>query len=427
MNVLSLFDGMSCGQIALKEQGISVKNYYASEIDKYAIKVTQHNFPDTIQLGCVTKINISELKPIDLLIGGSPCTDLSIAGSMKGMSTTENKEITTLEQYLKLKHKGVKFHGQSYLFWEYVRVLRDIQKYNLDVLFLLENVAMKKKWERLISETLGLFPVKINSALVSAQNRNRLYWTNIKTKKVGLFGEIHSDIPQPEDRGLVLKDILEEKVNEKYYLKDDVILNLLKHKQRQMARGWNFGIDPKTKDEKMNALRVKGTGMYDLVYEDMKQIGYISNTNSQANRVYSAKGKTVSLQANTGGGGGKTGLYLIIPEATQKGYIEVNPGQLFDFPTSKTRSGRLMDKKLNTLLAKKPEFYQFTKEHRIRRLTPLEAKRAQTVPDWYDMSVVSETQQYKMLGNGWTVDVIKHIFSFINIKNKNHEKNKLKS
>ena len=386
MNVLSLFDGMSCGQIALKEQGISVKNYYASEIDKYAIKVTQHNFPDTIQLGCVTKINISELKPIDLLIGGSPCTDLSIAGSMKGMSTTENKEITTLEQYLKLKHKGVKFHGQSYLFWEYVRVLRDIQKYNLDVLFLLENVAMKKKWERLISETLGLFPVKINSALVSAQNRNRLYWTNIKTKKVGLFGEIHSDIPQPEDRGLVLKDILEEKVNERYYLKDDVVLNLLKHKQRQIEHGRGFGINPKSKHEKMSALKVGGAGIDDLVYEDMKQIA-------------------------------------------QKGYIEVNPGQLFDFdfPTSKTRSGRLMDKKLNTLLAKKPEFYQFTKEHRIRRLTPLEAKRAQTVPDWYDMSVVSETQQYKMLGNGWTVDVIKHIFSFINIKNKNHEKNKLKS
>ena len=332
MNVLSLFDGMSCGQIALKEQGISVKNYYASEIDKYAIKVTQHNFPDTIQLGCVTKINISELKFIDLLIAGSPCTDLSIAGSMKGMSTTENKNITTLEQYLKFKNKGVKFHGQSYLFWEYVRVLRDIQKYNPNILFLLENVPMKKKWERLISETLVLFPVSLNSALVSAQNRNRLYWTNIRTKKVGLFGEIHSDIPQPEDKGLVLKDILEENTDEKYYLSEKMI-NCLDNR-KNISKGYEF--KPTTGNKK---------------------------------------------------------AFCIVPKEGQ--YSTNN--------------------------------FIVTKEHRIRRLTPLEAKRAQTVPDWYDMSVVSETQQYKMLGNGWTVDVIKHIFSFINIKNKNHEKNKLKS
>ncbi len=368
MNVLSYYDGMSGGQIALKQQNKGVKNYYSSEIDEYAIRVTQHNFPNTIQLGSVTEVNLSKLEPIDLLSGGSPCTDLPIAGTMKGMSTTENKEITTLEQYLELKEKGVEFHGQSYLFWEYVKVLRDIQKYNPDVLFLFENVPMKKKWERLITNMLGLFPVSLNSALVSAQNRNRLYWTNINTKKVGLLGIVYTDIPEPKDKGLVLNDIMEENVDEKYYLKDDVILNLLKHKQRQMARGWNFGIDPKTKDEKMNVLRVKGTGMYDLVYEDMKQIGYVANTNSQGNRVYNPKGKTVSLQANAGRGGGKTGLYLLPQE---QGY-------------------------------------------RLRRLTPTEAKRAQTVPDWYDMSVISETQQMKCLGNGWTIEMIEHIFSFIN-------------
>ena len=172
MIVLSLFDGMSCGQIALKELGVKVDKYYASEIDKHAIKQTMLNFPDTIQLGSVTDVDVSKLDKIDLLIGGSPCTNFSFAGKRNGMSTTTNEEIYTLERYLELKNNGFEFEGESYLFWEYMRILRD-SKPNY---FLLENVEMGEKWETILSEAIGIRPVHINSALVSAQNRRRLYW-----------------------------------------------------------------------------------------------------------------------------------------------------------------------------------------------------------------------------------------------------------
>lgn len=144
MNVLSLFDGMSCGQIALKELGIKPDIYYASEIDKFAIKQTQLNFPNTIQLGDVRNIKADDLEKIDLILGGSPCTDLAICGLMKGLSTKENIEVLSLEQYLDLKEQGVEFTGQSYLFWEFVRILEEVKKINPNVLFLLENVEMGK-------------------------------------------------------------------------------------------------------------------------------------------------------------------------------------------------------------------------------------------------------------------------------------------
>ena len=183
MVVLSLFDGMSCGQIAFHELGIIPETYYASEIDKFAIAQTQLNFPDTIQLGDVAEVDVSRLKPVDLLIGGSPCQSFSFAGKRAGMKTTENEEIYTLDRYLQLKADGFKFEGQSYLFWEYMRILTDIRKYNPNVLFLLENVEMGKKWERVLSDAIGLYGVHINSALVSAQNRKRVYWTNIRTRQ----------------------------------------------------------------------------------------------------------------------------------------------------------------------------------------------------------------------------------------------------
>jgi len=192
MNVLSLFDGMSCAQIALNRAGIKYDNYYVSEVDKHSIKVTQHNYPNTIQLGDITQINGSDLPTITLMCGGSPCQNLSFAGKMKGMSTKEDIEILTLEQYLDLKRNGFNFQGQSYLFWEYVRLLKEVKpKY-----FLLENVKMLKKWENIISNVLGLEPIEINSTLVSAQNRRRLYWTNIP------------NINQPIDKGITLKDII---------------------------------------------------------------------------------------------------------------------------------------------------------------------------------------------------------------------------
>ena len=240
-NVLSLFDGMSCGQQALERAGIKYNKYYASEIDKFAIQVTQHNYPNTIQIGSVVDVDVTKLEPIDLLIGGSPCTNFSFAGKRNGMTTSCNEEIYTLERYLELKAEGFEFEGESYLFWEYMRILTDIRKYNPDVLFLLENVEMGAKWERVLSEAIGIYGVHINSSLVSAQNRKRIYWTNIRVREEGLFGELHSDIPQPEDRGILLKDILEDEVDEKYYLTDEVVGSLIEHKRRHKALGNGFG------------------------------------------------------------------------------------------------------------------------------------------------------------------------------------------
>lgn len=180
MIVLSLFDGMSCGQIALKELGAHVERYYASEVDKFAIAQTQLNFPETVQLGDVRNIDARKLGHVDLLLGGSPCQSFSFAGKRAGMSTKQNEEIYTLDRYLELKQAGFEFEGQSYLFWEYIRILHELRETNPNVFFLLENVEMGKKWEKVLSEAIGLQGVHINSALVSAQIRKRIYWTNIR-------------------------------------------------------------------------------------------------------------------------------------------------------------------------------------------------------------------------------------------------------
>lgn len=170
MNVLSLFDGISCGQIALERAGIKVDNYFASEIDKYAIKVTQHNYPDTVHLGDVTKVKSDELPKIDLLIGGSPCQGFSFMGKQLNFEDPRSK-----------------------LFFEFVRLLRECKP----SFFLLENVKMKKEYEKIISDNLGTEPIKINSSLVSGHLRSRYYWTNI------------SNVAVPQDRGIFLNDILE--------------------------------------------------------------------------------------------------------------------------------------------------------------------------------------------------------------------------
>ena len=220
---LSLFNGMGCFEIALIELGIDCDIMYTSEVDKFALQQTRLNFPNNIELGDVRNIDVSKLERIDFLAGGSPCQSFSFAGKRKGMATKCDVEIYNLEKYLELKEQGFEFEGQSYLFWEYMRILTDIRKYNPGVLFLLENVEMGAKWERVLSEAIGVFGVHINSALVSAQNRKRIYWTNIRTRQEGLFGELYSDIPQPKDMGILLKDILESEVDEKYYLSDKML------------------------------------------------------------------------------------------------------------------------------------------------------------------------------------------------------------
>ena len=170
-NVLSLFDGMSCGQIALNKAGIKYDNYFASEVDEHTIKVAQHNYPDTIQVGDITELDGTKLPKIDLLLGGSPCQGFSFAG------------------------KQLNFEDpRSELLFEFVRILEETEpKY-----FLLENVQMRAGYQDIISNYLGVEPIKINSALVSAQSRVRLYWTNIP------------NIKQPKDKGILLRDIIED-------------------------------------------------------------------------------------------------------------------------------------------------------------------------------------------------------------------------
>lgn len=196
---LSLFDGMSCGQLALQRAGVSVDYYLASEVETKAIEITMSNFPGTIQMGDVRELDGSAIVNPHILMGGSPCQCFSFAGKRKGMATTEGEEITTLDRYLELKKDGFEFEGQSYLFWEYVRILRETKpKY-----FLLENVMMAEKWAWVISDILGVKPIRINSTLVSAQKRDRLYWTNIP------------GVELPKDKGVQLQDILENGYSEK--------------------------------------------------------------------------------------------------------------------------------------------------------------------------------------------------------------------
>jgi DNA-cytosine methyltransferase len=272
MNVLSLFDGMSCGQIALNKLGIEYDRYFACEIDKFAMQVTQHNYPLTEQLGSVTDLDTSELPKIDLLIGGSPCQSFSNLGNGKG------------------------FDGKSSLFWEYVRILKETKpKY-----FLLENVVMKKEWQAIITEAMGVEPIKMNSRNVSAQNRPRLFWTNIP-------------ITQPEDLKIFVKDIVDTEVEDKYYLSDLAIAKVQRSK---------FGREYATLDtEKVRTLTA--------------------------------------------------------------GYYKI-PGDGVYFQDHKGK----------------------------RRYTPTECERLQTVPEGYT-EICSNSQRWKMLGNGWTVDLIAHIFKNI--------------
>lgn len=298
INVLSLFDGISCGQIALQRAGIKVNQYFASEIDKHAIKVTQTNWPETVQLGSVVDVKVENLPKIDLIIGGSPCQSFSFCGKKNGMSTIDRQDILTLEHYLQLKSKNYKFNGQSYLFWEYARLVKEIAP----EYFLLENVRMVKKWQDVITGVLGVEPILINSSKLSAQNRVRLYWTNIP------------NVTSPEDKKIMLKDIVDQNDT----LHNISIYNGAAQRTRYKDDGGSKQVVEIRRDEKANAL-LTGTG---------KSLLAVGNTND------------------------------------------------------------------------------------IRKFTPEESERLQTVPVGYT-SCISNHQRYRCLGNGWTVDVIAHIFGFL--------------
>ena len=299
MNVLSLFDGMSCGQIALEKSGFQVDKYFASEIDKHAIKVAKANYPDMVHLGDVRDVSADDLPQIDLLIGGSPCQGFSFAGKQLNFDDPRSK-----------------------LFWEYVRLLKELQpKY-----FLLENVKMKQESMDVITEALGVEPIFINSSLVSAQNRQRYYWTNIPMDKL------------PDDKGIMLKDILEDGVVDR-------------DKAHCIDANYFKGGNLKSYFEKhRRQLVFSDEGLCHVGDADLKGHGY-------NRRVYHPDGKAPSLCAASGG--------------------NLEP-KTFISPDS------------------------------WRKLTPLECERLQTVPEGYTAHV-SNTQRYRMLGNGWTVDVISHI------------------
>ena len=397
INVLSLFDGMSCGQQALERAGININKYYASEIDKYAMKVTMANYPNTIQLGSVIDIDAKKLDKIDLLIGGSPCQSFSFAGKRKGMSTKDSIEILTLDHYLKLKSEQYEFEGQSYLFWEYMRILTYIRKVNPDVKFLLENVMMGEKWEKILTKAIGVKPIMINSALVSAQNRKRLYWTNIGMEPDGLFGDLKSIIKQPADKKIFLKDIIENDVDEKYFLSDKVLKFIMSENRIEKKHSQIDGQKGITMTARQYA---SWNGNHITVHNMMPR----SSTTGKGGTGHLSRkdGKTYCLDT------GNTNAVEIV---AMRGRNPENPkDRTAGLPTEQMLEKR-GDGKTNCLpTVQKDNLVSNTK--RIRRLTPTEFERLQTVKEGHT-SHVSDSQRYKMLGNGWTVDVIAHIFSYI--------------
>ena len=357
LNVLSLFDGMSCGQLALKQARIPVKNYFASEIDKYAIKVARANFPNTMHLGDVRGVlkfwRDNKFPKIDLLLGGSPCQGFSYAGKQLNFEDPRSK-----------------------LFFNFVEILNELKPKH----FLLENVKMKKESQDIISKYLGVEPVEINSSLVSAQHRKRLYWTNIPFNK------------NFEDKGIMLCDILENGTSHKAMTNNGkahcltaryqgaVYWNSIERNQRTMVLIDN----PKTSKD------------------GLKKIGMASDINGHdiLKRVYSVEGKSPTLNACMGGNTEpKIGIGAL---RGRKKANETKYNQQYEMR---------FDDKSNALTSVQSDNHlilQETDKYSWRKLTPVECERLQNVPDNYT-NYVSKTQRYRMLGNGWTIGIIKQI------------------
>ena len=392
MNVLSLFDGMSCGRIALDRLGIKVDNYYASEIDKYAMKVSEENYPDIIQVGDVTELDTSTLPNIDLVMGGSPCQGFSFAGKQLAFDDP-----------------------RSALFFEFVRCVKELKpKY-----FLLENVRMKKEYLDIITEQMGVEPIMINSALVSAQNRVRYYWTNIP------------GVEQPEQRGIVLRDILENKEIDGLSEKAIAYMNRGSEKwSGGKSRAEHYIKHESKKSNCLTANMHKGVPYGVIAIDKPVQVGEAIDINGHdiLKRVYSEDGKSPTLNACTGGNREPKVIVhsykevrteeakLLRKEMRQKTGKDHTPfrakklvpredGKVGTLTTSLTN-----DHKISLTKEKDKEVYW-------RKLTPIECERLQTVPDNYT-NHVSNTQRYKMLGNGWTVEVIAHILQNMEINHR---------
>lgn len=348
MIVLSLFDGISCGKVAFERAGIKIDKYYASEIDPYAIKVSKKNHPDIIHLGDVTKWREWDIlwEKIDILIGGSPCQGFSVAGKRLNFDDPRSK-----------------------LFFEYVDILNHIKELNPSVKFLLENVKMKKEWQDIISSYIGVEPIEINSALVSAQQRKRLYWTNIE------------GVSQPKDRGILLKVILERGIEWQYKAycltasyKGAVFKDTIeKHRKTMIAKPIEYkihkGYEIKCSKDKMRQGNKAGS----------KQGTYVYLPNCEkSNTIIAGHAKDEMIFVKVDKGFAGKPIYRVF-----EGEITIN---------DKIYPIKLPDG-----------------DYIIRKLTPIECERLQTLPDDYTAGI-SNTKRYICLGNGWTVDVIAHIF-----------------
>ena len=388
MNVLSLFDGMSCGQLALQRIGAKVNNYFASEIDPYAIKIAKKNFPNMVHVGDVTNvmkgIPIDKVKDdcllemmateIDLILAGSPCQGFSFAGKQLNFDDPRSK-----------------------LFFEFIRIVNNIntRKAQLgkpQVKFLLENVRMKKESQDVITKALGVEPMLINSALVSAQNRNRLYWTNIP------------NVTQPQDKGIVLSDILED-------LPFDEPPNYLKGKWCGRVRG---DLVKSVDDDKAHCLTASmWKGQIPTFVKSKKpiQVGVASDIKGYdiIKRVYSPQGKSPTLTTMQGGHREpKVAIGRIVNRRLDENGTRKDDQLQLPFTRQLEVSA---DTKSNCLTTVQKDNVVVS-ENLYRKLTPLECERLQTLPDNYTEGV-SKTQRYKMIGNGWTVDVITHILKEI--------------
>jgi DNA-cytosine methyltransferase len=340
MRVVSLFNGMNTGRQALENVGIKVDKYYSSEIKPYAIELTQHHFPDTIQVGDVTKWKEWDIdwKSIDLVLSGSPCQDLSAAGKRAGINGSK-----------------------SSLFFVFVDILNHIKTLNPNVLFLQENVGSASKLDvGIMSRALGVYPVRINSSLVTAQLRDRYYWSNIRTKET-MF-DIVTDIPQPKDRGIMFKDIITDG-----YVDKDKHNALLESISRQSKN-----------QDGMKKRNVSVPGMISLIYEVNNELRCKTNT--------------------------------------IKGFDVITENDCLDlsFPTSTTRRGRVTKGKSPCLMESNNNLYSY-KDGIVRTVNQIEMERLQGFPDGYT-SILSKAKAGSLLGDGWTLPIIEHIFSFINNK-----------
>jgi len=386
--IVSLFDGMSGGQIALTELGHKFK-YYASEVDKFAIAQTQLNFPETIQLGNIEnwrEWNINWSK-IDLILAGSPCQGFSFAGKQLNFADERSK-----------------------LFFVFVDILNHCKKFNPDVKFLLENVNMKKEYQRVINQALGLFPVRINSNLVSAQNRDRIYWSNIKIKMVGLFNEIHTDIEQPKDRDILLRDILESEVDEKYFLSEKRINYCINAKFRQDMPNDINKKSPCLQSERNEVINVSKIGAIKFGRTDEAKQIRKENMQKEFDSTPFTKKEIVGIDyekmSTLMTGTNKDNLLCIkIPDTFTIDELTNHQGNIIT-NSNKKKHNSLMTNGVNRLKG----IGILTDDYKLRRLTPTECAKLQTVPSWYKWAC-SDTQIYKMLGNGWTIEVIKHIIS----------------